>query len=209
MIRLLIADDHPIVREGLKRIIADTGDIELAAEATSGDDLPCLCRAYQIDVLVLDIAMPGPGFLKTMEQVRSVSPNTHILVLSVHPEDQYAVRALRAGAAGYLTKDHSPAELANAIRRIHAGGKYITETVAERLADAIREKKEGPPHELLTDREFEVLRMLGGGMSVTQIASVLSISPKTVSTYRARILEKLRLKTGAELIRYAMSHDLA
>jgi DNA-binding NarL/FixJ family response regulator len=209
VIRLLIADDHPIVLEGLKRIVADCDDIELVAAATTGEEVARICRTTRIDVLVLDISMPGPGFLSTMKHVLGSSPDTKILLLSVHPEEQYAVRGLRAGASGYLTKDRSPDELANAIRRIHSGKQYITETVAEELTLAIREPGSKPPHEQLTDREFEVLRMLGAGHSVSQIAAILSLSPKTVSTYRARIMTKLRLKSGAELIRYAVTHDLA
>ena len=208
MIRLLIADDHPIVREGVRRIVDDCLDMKVVGEAVDGDDLRTKLDTIEADVLLLDISMPGPGFLSVMERLRAEHSATRVLVLSVHSEDQYALRALRAGAAGYLTKEHSPLELAEAIRRIDRGGKYITPTLAEKLAFDLDPAADRPPHEALSDREYQVLCMLGSGNSGKEIGAKLALSPKTVSTYRARILEKMKLKTTADLIRYVVEHHL-
>lgn len=208
MIRLLVADDHPIVREGLKRIIADCPDMQLVGEAVDGDEALAQCASIEVDVLLLDVSMPGPGFLETMRTVRKNHPKLRVLVLSVHSEDQYAVRALRLGASGYLTKDHSPTQLAGAIRRAYRGGKYVTESLAERLAFELEADRETPPHAELSDREYQVLCFLGSGTSVKGTAAALGLSPKTVSTYRTRVLAKMKLKTNAELIRYVLKHGL-
>jgi len=208
VIRLLIADDHPIVREGLKRIIADYPDMKLVGEATGGDEAVAKCGSVDVDVILLDVSMPGPGFLETMRRLRKEHPGVKVLVLSVHPEDQYAVRALRLGASGYLTKDHSPTELAGAIRRAYRGGKYVTESLAERLAFELEVDREMLPHSVLSDREYQVLCNLGAGTSVKETAAELGLSPKTVSTYRTRVLAKMKLKTNAELIRYVIKHGL-
>lgn len=208
MIRLLIADDHPIVREGLRRIVAEHSDMRLVDEAVDGQDVMAKLKAADVDVLLLDVNMPGPGFLNTLRRVTSERPDIRVLVLSVHPEDQFGVRSLRAGAAGYLTKERTPEELVEAIRRVHRGGKYITPALAESMAFHLGTNVEAPPHELLSDREFEVLGMLGSGRSVTEIAAHLTLSPKTVSTYKTRVLEKLKLKNGAALIRYTLEHGL-
>ncbi|MCI0400301.1 MAG: response regulator transcription factor [Gammaproteobacteria bacterium] len=208
MIRLLIADDHPIVREGLKRIVAECRDMRVVGEAVNGDEALTKSKSAGADVLLLDVSMPGPGFLDVMRLLRAESPGLRVLVLSVHPEDHYAVRALRAGAAGYLTKDHSPEELANAIRRVHAGGKYVTASLAEQLASELGPDAEKPPHETLSDREHQVFCMLGSGKSVNEIATELTLSPKTVSTYRTRILQKMKLRNNTELIRYAVQNAL-
>jgi len=208
VIRLLIADDHPIVREGLKRIIADCPDMKLVGEATDGDEAVEKCGSVNVDVILLDVSMPGPGFLETMRRLRKEHPGVRVLVLSVHPEDQYAVRALRLGASGYLTKDHSPTELAGAIRRAFRGGKYVTESLAERLAFELEVDRETLPHSVLSDREYQVLCNLGAGTSVKETAAELGLSPKTVSTYRTRVLAKMKLKTNAELIRYVIKHGL-
>jgi two-component system invasion response regulator UvrY len=208
VIRLLIADDHPIVREGLKRIIADCPDMKLVGEATGGDEAVAKCGSVNVDVILLDVSMPGPGFLETMRRLRKEHPGVRVLVLSVHPEDQYAVRALRLGASGYLTKDHSPTELAGAIRRAYRGGKYVTESLAERLAFELEVDRETLPHSVLSDREYQVLCNLGAGTSVKETAAELGLSPKTVSTYRTRVLAKMKLKTNAELIRYVIKHGL-
>jgi DNA-binding NarL/FixJ family response regulator len=208
MIRLLIADDHPIVREGLKRIVAECRDMRVVSEAVNGDEALTKSQSTEVDVLLLDVSMPGPGFLDVMRSLRAEVPELRILVLSVHPEDHYAVRALRAGAAGYLTKDHSPEELANAIRRVYGGGKYVTPSLAERLASELGPDAEKPPHETLSDREHQVFCMLGSGKSVNEIASELSLSPKTVSTYRTRLLQKMKFKNNTELIRYAVQNGL-
>ena len=208
MIRLLIADDHPIVREGLRRILAEHSDMRLVDEAVDGNEVIAKIGAADVDVLLLDVNMPGPGFLNTLRRVTSERPDIRVLVLSVHPEDQFGVRSLRAGAAGYLTKERTPEELVEAIRRVHRGGKYITPALAESMAFHLGTNVEAPPHELLSDREFEVLGMLGSGRSVTEIAAHLTLSPKTVSTYKTRVLEKLKLKNGAALIRYTLEHGL-
>ena len=208
MIRLLIADDHPIVREGLKRIVTDCPDMKIVGEAIDGDDVLARCENTTVDVLLLDVSMPGPGFLETMRRLKKEHPGVRVLVLSVHSEDQYAVRALRAGASGYLTKDHSPTELSGAIRRAYRGGKYVTESLAERLAFELEADRERLPHASLSDREYQVLCKLGSGTSVKETAVDLGLSPKTVSTYRTRVLKKMKLKTNAELIRYVLRHSL-
>ena len=207
MIRLLIADDHPIVREGLRRIAADQPGISVVAEAASAHEALSRVANIAVDVMLLDVSMPGPGFIEVLQQVRREHPSVKVLVLSVHPEDQWAVRALRAGAAGYLTKDHSPEQLIEAIRRVYRGGKYVTAALAEKLATGL-EADGATPHEVLSDREYEVLRALGAGLSVKDVAGRLGLSPKTVSTYRTRILEKMQLRTNADLVRYVRDHAL-
>ncbi len=209
MIRLLIADDHPIVREGLKRIVADCPDMRVVAEAADADEARTKSETADVDVLLLDITMPGPGFLETVRHLRTKRPRLRVLVLSVHPEHHYAVRALRAGAAGYLTKHDTPKELVDAIRRVYKGHKYITESLAEKLALDLGPDTIQPPHEALSDREYQVFRLLGSGKSVGSIAAELVLSPKTVSTYRTRILEKIHFINNTELIRYALEKELA
>jgi two-component system invasion response regulator UvrY len=209
MIRLLIADDHPVVREGLRRIVADHPELEVVGEAVNGDEVLTLLRRLPADVVLLDIAMPGPGFLQVLEHLRAEHPSVAVLVLSVHPEDQYAVRALRSGAAGYLTKDHSPEQLVDAIRKVHRGGKYVSPTLAERLAaDLATAGTRHLRHEALSHREYEVLCLLGSGRTVKEISTELRLSPKTISTYRARVLEKMQATTNADLVRYAAQHGL-
>jgi two-component system, NarL family, invasion response regulator UvrY len=206
VIRLLIADDHPIVREGLKRIVADAPDLEVVGEAVDGNDAIAKSTALEPDVVLLDVYMPGPGFLETLRRLRTDRPELRVLVLSVQAEDDYAIRALRAGAAGYLTKDHSPERLAEAIRQVHRGGRFLTTRLAQRMASVLDHER--PLHEALSEREYQVFRMLGGGLSGKEIAAELELSPKTVSTYRTRVLRKLNLKSNADLIRYAVEHDL-
>lgn len=201
MINLLVADDHPVVREGLRRVVADSGDIAVVAEASSAVELLAEVDRRQVHVVLLDISMPGPGLFKVLGALRERAPGVRALVLSVHPEGQYAARALKAGAAGYLTKDRAPRELLTAIRRVHGGGRYVSGNHRE-------QQLEQPSHAQLSDREFEVLRLLGAGRSVGEIARELDLSPKTVSTYRARILAKLKVKGTAGLIRYAVEHDM-
>jgi len=208
MIRLLIADDHPVVREGLRRIVADDPGLQVVGEAVDGDGVLTLISQQPTDVVLLDVSMPGPGFLQVLERLRAEHPSIKVLVLSVHPEEQYAVRALRAGAAGYLTKDHSPEQLIEAIRRVHRGGKYVSPTLAERLATDLAAGGPQAAHELLSHREYDVLCLLGSGRTVKEISAELDLSPKTVSTYRARLLEKMRLTGNADLVRYAARHGL-
>lgn len=208
MIRLFIADDHPVVRAGLRGIVDGEPDFEVVGEAYDGGDMLARIGRTPAEVLLLDVSMPGPGFLEVLRGLRQDHPRVAVLVLSVHPEDQYAVRALRAGAAGYLTKDHSPEELVAAIRKVHRGGKYVSPSLAERLAVGLEIGASDSPHEQLSNREYDVLCLLGSGRTVKEIASRLALSPKTVSTYRARVLEKMKLATNADLVRYAAQHGL-
>jgi len=208
MIRILIVDDHPIVRAGLRRIAEDDRAITVMGEASSGDDALVALRDTVADVVLLDVSMPGAPFTESLRRLRETHPSVRVLVLSAHPEDQWAVRALRGGASGYLTKDHSPEQLLDAIRRVHRGGRYVSPTLAERLAAQLGQEFVGAPHEQLSDREFDVLRGLGMGRTVKEVAALLSLSPKTVSTYRARLMEKLGFATNADLVRYAAQYGL-
>jgi two-component system, NarL family, invasion response regulator UvrY len=208
MIRILIVDDHPIVRAGLRRIAEDDRGIIVTAEAGSGEDALDALRRHVADVVLLDVSMPGAPFTETLRRLRESHPTVRILVLSAHPEDQWAVRALRGGASGYLTKDHSPEQLLDAIRRVHRGGRYVSATLAERLAAQLGQDFVGAPHEQLSDREFDVLRGLGMGRTVKEVAQALALSPKTVSTYRARLMEKMGFATNADLVRYSAEHGL-
>jgi DNA-binding NarL/FixJ family response regulator len=210
VIRLLIADDHPVVREGLARIVATMSGLTVAAEATDGDGVIRAVQTTPFDTVLMDITMPGPGFLEVLRQVRALKPRLPVLILSVHPEEQFAVRALRGGAAGYLTKNHSPDQLREAIARVVRGGRYISPTLAERLASGLGGTAcAQAPHEALSEREFEVLRLLGGGHTAKEAGAELGLSPKTIGTYRGRIRQKLTLKSNAEIIRYAMAHSLS
>lgn len=208
MIRVAIADDHPIVREGLRRIVSDDGGITVAGEASSAVELFRLLGGAAIDVVLLDVSMPGRTFIDTLKDLRREHPTVKVLVISAHPEDQWAMRSLQAGASGYLTKDHSPEQLVLAIRRVARGGKFVSESMAERLAGMMDAGSTRAPHESLSDREFEVLRALGSGMLVKDVAAQLRLSAKTVSTYRTRLQEKMGLKTNADLVRYVMTHGL-
>jgi DNA-binding NarL/FixJ family response regulator len=208
MIRLVVADDHPIVREGLKCLVEPYGDIRLVGEAIDGHDALTKARELRPDVLLRDVSMPGPHVLEVLGQPGSVTPTVAVLVLSVHPERLYAVRALRTGAAGYLTKDRSAEELIGAIRHVYTGGRYVTSTLAELLADEVGGETPGSAHQSLSNREYEVFRFLTSGHSVSEIGARLSLSPKTVSTYRARLFKKIRCKSNADLVRYAADRDL-
>ena len=207
-IRIFIADDHPIVRQGLRRIVEADEGLVVSGEAGDAAALFVALQTVATDVILLDVSMPGGLFLETLRDLRARHPTIRVLVLSVHPEDQWAERALRAGASGYLTKDHSPDQLLEAIRRVYRGGKYVSPTLAEQLAKHLDGGGQRAPHELLSDREFEVMRRLGSGLTVAQIAGELAISAKTVSTYRTRILEKMAVATNADLVRYAARHGL-
>jgi DNA-binding NarL/FixJ family response regulator len=208
MLRVLIADDHAVVRQGLRQILSDIPELTEVGEAQNGEDALSRVRAEPWDVLVLDMSMPGRGGLDVLKDVRRVRPSTRVLVLSMHPEDQFAVRLLKAGAAGYLTKESAPDELVTAVRKVMTGGKYISATLAEKLAFDMDRDVDKPAHEALSDREFQVLRMLATGKTVQQIADELLLSAKTISTYRARILEKLNLKSNAEMIHYSIQNRL-
>jgi two-component system invasion response regulator UvrY len=208
MIRALIADDHAVVRQGLKQILGDTPEMLVAGEATTGQEVLDKVRAEPWDVVVLDISMPDRSGLDILKQLRSERPKLPVLVLSMHSEDQYAMRVLKAGASGYLTKDCAPDELVKAIRKVASGGRYVSSLLAEKLAFEIGTDSSRLTHETLSDREFQVLRGIAAGKSVTEIAAELYLSPKTVSTYRARLLQKMNLGTTAELIHYAMQNHL-
>lgn len=208
MIKILIADDHAIVRQGLKQIIVEEPDLTVAGEAQTAQQVLDLVRQRDWDVVVLDISMPGRSGLEVLKELKQERPRLPVLVLSMHPEEQFAVRALKAGAAGYLTKESAPEELITAIRKVLGGGKYVNATQAEKLAFALAASSERSPHETLSDREYEVLRLIGSGRTVSEIAEQLSLSVKTISTYRARILDKMNLRNTAELMHYAISHRL-
>lgn len=208
MIRIAIADDHPIVREGLRRIASAGVGISVTGEASTAAELFRLLAQAAVDVVLLDVSMPGSTLVETLADLRGRHPSIKVLVLSVHPEDQWAVRALRAGASGYLTKDRSPEQLVEAIRRVARGGKYVSEALAEKLAGLVDHGSPRAAHERLSDREFEVLRALGSGMAVKDVAEQLNLSAKTISTYRARLLDKMGLTSRADLVRYVMEHDL-
>ena len=207
-IRIFIADDHPIVRQGLRRIVEADPGLVISGEASDATALFAGLEATATDLVLLDVSMPGGPFLETLRNLRARHSTVRVLVLSVHPEDQWAVRALKAGASGYLTKDHSPDQLLEAIRRVYRGGKYVSPTLAERLATHLDGSGQRAPHELLSDREFEVMRRLGSGLTVSQIATELSLSSKTVSTYRTRILEKMAVTSNGDLVRYAARYGL-
>ena len=208
MIRVLIADDHPIVRSGLRRIAEEDTGITVTAEASTGQEAVSKLATSIVDVVLLDVSMPGTPFMDTLKRIREEHPTVRVLVLSAHPEDQWAIRALRAGASGYLTKDHSPGQLVEAVRRVFRGGKYVSPELAERLASQLGPTFDGAPHESLTDREFEVLRRLGAGHTVKDVAASMNLSPKTVSTYRSRLLAKLGAASNADLVQYVSAHGL-
>jgi DNA-binding NarL/FixJ family response regulator len=208
MIRVLIADDHAVVRQGLKQILSEQPDMKVFGEASTIPELLNHVHKDKWDVVVLDINMPGRGGLDGLKQLREDQPKLPVLILSMHPEDQFAVRALKAGASGYLTKDSAPGELLQAIRKVLTGRKYISPTLAEKLAADLQTDSARALHEALSDREFQILGLIASGKSVTEIAKKLSLSVKTISTYRTRILEKTKMKTNAELIHYAVKHNL-
>ena len=208
MIRIVVADDHTIVREGLKQLLSAAPDLSIVGEAQSGHEVLQRVRDLEFDVLLLDMSMPGKSGIELIKQVRGEKPKLRILVLSMHQEQQYAVRAIKAGASGYLTKDSASVQLVLAIRKVAAGGAFITEAVAEQLALGAMPRTEGLPHEALSDREFQVFRLLASGEAVSKIAEALNLSVKTVSTHKARIMQKMNMSNPAELIRYAIKHRL-
>ena len=208
MIRILIADDHAVVRRGLRQTVSEESDMTVVGEASNAQELLGLTRKVPCDVVVLDISMPGRSGLDALKELRQEWPRLPVLVLSMHPEDQYAVRTLRIGAAGYLTKESAPEELVKAIRKAVSGGKYVTPSLAEKLALDLAKDGERPPHETLSEREYQVMCLIASGRSVTEISVELSLSVKTISTYRARILEKMGLRNNAELVHYAISRHL-
>lgn len=209
-VRIVLADDHAIVREGLKRIVADVSDFQVVGEAADGTEAMRTVRELDFDVLVLDLSMPGRSGMELIKLVKAEKPKLRILVLSMHQEMQYAVRAIKSGASGYLTKESAPAQLEQAIRKISGGGAYISAEVAEQLAlGAMPGGGATVPHESLSDREFEVFRLLVAGDAVSDIAAKLNLSVKTVSTHKANLMQKLGLANPTELVRYAIKHGLA
>jgi DNA-binding NarL/FixJ family response regulator len=208
MIRIVIADDHAIVREGLKRIVSSAEGMEVIGEAANGIEALQRVRELEFDVLMLDLSMPGRSGMELIKMVKADKPRLRILVLSMHQEMQYAVRAIKSGASGYLTKESAPAQLEQAIRKIAAGGAFISSEVAEQLALGAMPGSEAAPHENLSNREFEVFRLLAAGVSVTSIAGQLNLSVKTISTHKANLMQKMSLSNSSELVRYAIRHGL-
>jgi two-component system invasion response regulator UvrY len=208
MLRLLIADDHPVFRRGLKQIIAETADMVVGGEAADGHEALSLARTGHYDVVLLDITMPTKDGLDVLAVLNKERPAVPVLVLSMHPEEQFAVRALRSGASGYLTKESAPDELLAAIRKVSSGGKYVTASLAEQLVSIVGASGETSAHDALTAREYQVMCLIASGKTVSEAARELSLSVKTVSTYRARILEKLHVENNAQLIRYAIQSQL-
>jgi DNA-binding NarL/FixJ family response regulator len=208
MIRIVIADDHAIVREGLKRMVDEAPELELAGEAANGGEVMERVRELDFQVLVLDLSMPGRSGMELIKLVKAEKPKLRILVLSMHGEPQYAVRAIRSGANGYLTKDSATEQLVQAIRKVAAGGAYLSSEVAEQLALGAMPGGDAAPHLALTDREFDVFRRLVDGESVTDIAQSLALSSKTVSTHKANLMQKLGLSNQSDLVRYAIKHGL-
>ena len=208
MIKILIADDHPVVRKGLKEIIEETPDMVVGGEASNGQEVLENVRKSDYDVVLLDISMPGRSGLEILKELKSEKPELSVLILSIHPEEQYAVRALKAGASGYLTKESAQDELIAAIRKASTGRKYISSSLAEKLAFYLEIDTEKPLHETLSDREYEVMCMIASGKTIKEIAEELFLSVKTISTYRSRILEEMRMKSNVELTHYALKHGL-
>ncbi len=208
MIRVLLADDHPLFREGVKQSLAETSDIVVADEASDGREVLVKLGQAQYDVILLDIAMPGNSGVEVLKHIKSIMPDQAVLILSMYSEKQYALRVLRSGASGYLTKESTPDRLGMAIRKVVAGGKYISPELGEELALRVGTGFKVPRHERLSDREHQVLVMITSGKTTGEIADDLSLSAKTISTYRARLLEKMNMKTEAELTHYAIQHEL-
>lgn len=208
MIRVLIADDHPIFREGVRRILERTPEVQVVAELDNGHKVVETAKELKPDVILLDISMPGPGHLAILRVVKEELPRSRVLMFSAHDEAEYAVPALRNGASGYLMKSFTAAELVEAVRRVHSGRRFVSPSLGEQLAAGLDQDSDMAPHLSLSARELEVLTMMARGLSLKEIAGRLDINPKTVSSYRARILEKLDVKTNADLVKYALAHDL-
>jgi DNA-binding NarL/FixJ family response regulator len=208
MITILIADDHPMVREGLKKTLSEEPDIRILGEARNAQETRALVAEHDADVLVLDISMPGTSGLSLLQDVLRLKKDLRVLILSMHPEERFAIRALKEGAAGYLTKESAPEELAQAIRKITTGRRYISPTLAEKLVEELQSNNAALPHELLSEREYEIFLMIAGGKTVSAIAEELSLSVATVSTHRRRILEKMGLSTNADIVQYAYANKL-
>ena len=208
MIKVLLADDHALLRGSLKQLLENTGCLQVVAQAGDYPEIMKALQNHEIDVAILDISMPGKNGVDVVKVLKETSPGIRILMLSMHPEDQYAVRALKAGASGYLTKNTAPEKLVDAIQVIATGRKYITPELAESLACHLTDENEKPLHASLSDREFQTIQMIAAGRKLSEIADAMALSPKTVSVYRARILGKMKMKTNGELTRYALENGL-
>jgi two-component system, NarL family, invasion response regulator UvrY len=208
MIKILIADDHAVVRRGLKQILAEEHDMTIFGEARNAQEVLKNVREMNWDIVILDITMPDRSGVDVLKELKNIRPQLPVLVLSMHPEDQYAVRVLKAGAAGYMTKESAPEELVKAVRKVIRGGKYITLSLAEKLASDLESGSEKPLHEALSDREYQVACMIASGKTVKAIAKELYLTIRAIRTYRERILAKMRMKSNAELIRYAIKNQL-
>jgi two-component system, NarL family, invasion response regulator UvrY len=208
VIKVLVADDHAVVRRGLREILSSTGDILVGGEAATAPDVLRLVREQRWDVVVLDISLPEGNGLDLTADIRRERPDTPVLILTMHSAQQYAIRAIKAGAAGFLTKESAPDKLIDAVRKIASGGRYVSTELAETLASVLAGEASGEPHERLSDREFEILKMLASGKTVSQVASQLALSVKTISTHRTRLLKKMNMKTNAELTHYAVRNGL-
>jgi DNA-binding NarL/FixJ family response regulator len=206
--KVLIADDHTIVREGLKRILLEAFPFCEITDVSDGADLLKKALHEKWDIIISDITMPGQSGIEILKQIKEYAPTIPVLMLSMHAPEQYAVRAIKAGASGYLTKESAPFELVNAVEKILGGRKYITAQVAEVLAESIEQNIDKAPHEILSDREFEVLKLIAQGQSISKIGEILSLSVNTISTYRTRIMEKLNIHNNADLVKYSMKHNL-
>ncbi len=207
-IKVLIADDHTIVRRGIKQVLAEIPGVQVTAEAGTGAEVLELIDSSEFDLVLLDISMPRQSGIEVLKQIKWQKPNLPVLVLSIYPEEQYAVRALRAGSSGYLTKESAPDELKQAVIKIARGEKYITSSLAEKLASELSLDRKKMPHEILSDREYEVFNLLASGNTASQVAQKMSLSVKTISTYRSRILSKMNFKTNAQLTHYAFKNNL-
>lgn len=208
MIRIIVADDHHVVRKGIIQILGESDDMQVVGEASDGHQALQVARETGCDVLLLDISMPGKSGLEVLKEIKAEKPSLAVLMLSMYPEEQYAMRALKSGAAGYLTKESAPDELLQALRKVSAGGRYVTLSLAEKLAFRVDEDSSNSPHEALSDREFQVLCQIASGHTISEVASELNLSVKTISTYRTRILEKMGMSNNAELTHYAIKNGL-
>lgn len=209
MIRILVVDDHALIRKGMKQILEDTRDMQVTGEAETGTQAIKMARKNEHDLMLLDITLPDRNGIDVLKQLRVECPNLPILILSMHPEDQYAVRAIRAGAMGYLNKQSAPSQLVNAIRQVASGKKYISSALAEQLAnDLAKDQQQEVSHHILSNREYQTLCLMAAGKSLSEMADIMSLSAKTVSVYRARMLEKMKLKNNAEAVRYAINNHL-
>jgi DNA-binding NarL/FixJ family response regulator len=208
VISVLIADDHAVVRRGLRQILAETPDILVGGEASTAPEVMRMVREHRFTVVLLDISLPGGSGIELLRDIRKELPRLPVVILTAHAEEQYAVRAIRAGAAGFLTKESAPERLIEAVRKVAGGGRFVSPQLAEALASALAEDSSGQPHERLSDRELEVLERIGSGKTVSEIAAELSLSVKTISTHRTRLLKKMGLRNNAELMQYAIRNRL-